>query len=113
MFVRVYVYVYVFRTPFAHTHDSRPLHARLTHIDTHFYTHSYRQEEALELPSNLDYSAIAWLSTEARQRLETTRPRTLGAASRLEGVTAAAVLQLMRHVKRGHYQAARGAAPTG
>eukprot|EP00037_Helgoeca_nana_P023480 m.243764 g.243764 ORF g.243764 m.243764 type:complete len:686 (+) comp26365_c0_seq10:106-2163(+) len=62
---------------------------------------TYRKEEAMTLPVEIDYGAIPWLSNEARERLETVRPATLGAASRLEGVTSAAVLQLMQHVKQG------------
>ncbi len=61
---------------------------------------AFRRDEALRLPAELDYAAVPGLSTEARQRLATARPATLGAAARLPGVTPAAVTALLRHVKR-------------
>ena len=61
---------------------------------------AYRKDENLELPDGLDYAAIGSLSNEVRQKLEAARPTTLGAASRIPGVTPAAVIALLRHVKR-------------
>ena len=61
---------------------------------------AYRKDENLLLPNELDYSKIGSLSTEVRQKLEVARPNTLGAASRLPGVTPAAIIALLRHVKR-------------
>jgi tRNA uridine 5-carboxymethylaminomethyl modification enzyme len=61
---------------------------------------AFRRDEALVLPADLDYGAIGSLSAEVRQRLERARPHTIGAAARLEGVTPAAVIALLRHVKR-------------
>ncbi|XP_041456995.1 protein MTO1 homolog, mitochondrial-like [Lytechinus variegatus] len=58
-------------------------------------------DEGLELPEDLDYNSIK-LSTEAIYKLTQARPTTIGAASRLEGVTPAAVLRLLYHVKRQH-----------
>jgi tRNA uridine 5-carboxymethylaminomethyl modification enzyme len=52
------------------------------------------------LPADLDYSAVAGLSNEVRQRLATARPDTLGQASRLPGITPAAVSVLLVHLKR-------------
>eukprot|EP00041_Stephanoeca_diplocostata_P014492 m.265454 g.265454 ORF g.265454 m.265454 type:complete len:331 (-) comp19715_c1_seq61:2744-3736(-) len=66
----------------------------------HSAIRAYRKEEAMPLPADLDYRAMPWLSSEATERLEKVRPRTLGAAGRLEGVTAAAVVQLMQHIKK-------------
>jgi tRNA uridine 5-carboxymethylaminomethyl modification enzyme len=62
--------------------------------------HAFRKEEALEIPDSLDYSKVGSLSNEVRQKLEQARPATLGAASRIPGVTPAAVIALLRHVKR-------------
>ena len=59
-----------------------------------------RRDEALKLPETLDYSQIGGLSNEVRQKLEVARPVTLGAASRIPGVTPAAVIALLRHVKK-------------
>ncbi|MDP9045082.1 MAG: tRNA uridine-5-carboxymethylaminomethyl(34) synthesis enzyme MnmG [Pseudomonadota bacterium] len=56
--------------------------------------------EALEIPTDFDYSVIAALSYEVRQRLMTQRPRTIGLASRLSGVTPAAISLLLVHLKK-------------
>jgi tRNA uridine 5-carboxymethylaminomethyl modification enzyme len=63
--------------------------------------HSFRRDEELILPRDLDYGAIGSLSTEIRQKLSAARPANLGAASRISGVTPAALIALLRHVKRG------------
>ena len=59
-----------------------------------------RRHEDLPLPSDLDFRAIAGLSNEARQRLAEARPATLGQASRLPGITAAAVSILLVHLRK-------------
>jgi tRNA uridine 5-carboxymethylaminomethyl modification enzyme len=61
---------------------------------------AFRKDEGLVLPQGLDYSAVGSLSNEVRQKLEQARPATLGAASRIPGVTPAAIIALLRHVKR-------------
>lgn len=61
---------------------------------------AFRKDEGLELPTDLDYAQVGSLSNEVRQKLEQVRPSTLGAASRIPGVTPAAVVALLRHVKR-------------
>jgi tRNA uridine 5-carboxymethylaminomethyl modification enzyme len=65
-----------------------------------------RRDEALELPPDLDYAAIAGLSTEVRQKLAAARPANLGQAGRLEGVTPAALTRLLGHVRRRRRDAA-------
>lgn len=67
---------------------------------------AYRRDEALALPADLDYDAIGQLSAESRQRLAAAKPETLGAAARLPGITPAAVLALLRHVRRKGTKAA-------
>lgn len=62
---------------------------------------SFRKDEELTIPENLDYGAIGGLSNEVRERLSSQSPRTIGQALRLQGVTPAAVVALLRHVKRG------------
>ena len=62
--------------------------------------HAFRKDEALKLPEDLDYSLVGSLSNEVRERLKQVRPETLGAASRIPGVTPAAVIALLRHVKK-------------
>ncbi len=61
---------------------------------------AFRREEGLILPADLDYAALGSLSTEIRQKLEHVRPATLGAAARIPGVTPAAIVSLLRYVKR-------------
>jgi tRNA uridine 5-carboxymethylaminomethyl modification enzyme len=61
---------------------------------------AFRRDEALELPDALDYTSIGGLSAEVRVKLSTARPATLGAAARISGVTPAAVVALLQHVKR-------------
>ncbi len=62
---------------------------------------AFRKDENLVLPQNLDYSDIGSLSNEVRQKLAHVAPATLGEASRIPGVTPAAVISLLRHVKKG------------
>ena len=69
---------------------------------------SFRRDEALTLPPDLDYDRIGGLSTEARQRLAAARPTTLGAAERLPGITPAALTALLRHVRRAPPDRAAG-----
>jgi len=56
--------------------------------------------EASRLPDTLDYRALTGLRNEARQQLDRVRPRTLGQASRIPGVTPADISVLMIHVER-------------
>lgn len=58
------------------------------------------RQESLRLPRDLDYAAVKGLSHEARQRLESSRPDTLGQASRLEGVTPSTVSLLLIHLRK-------------
>jgi tRNA uridine 5-carboxymethylaminomethyl modification enzyme len=61
-----------------------------------------RQEafESLRIPEDLDYRAVHGLSFEVQQRLAQYRPQTLGQASRIQGVTPAAISLLLVHLKR-------------
>ncbi|PWB66937.1 MAG: tRNA uridine-5-carboxymethylaminomethyl(34) synthesis enzyme MnmG [Bradyrhizobiaceae bacterium] len=61
---------------------------------------AYRRDEGLELPETLDYAALPGLSMEARQKLGSIRPRTIGQAGRIDGITPAALTLLAAHVRR-------------
>jgi tRNA uridine 5-carboxymethylaminomethyl modification enzyme len=61
---------------------------------------AYRRDEALELPDDLDYGAVGSLSNEIRQKLSAHRPATLGQAARISGVTPAALIALLKYVRR-------------
>jgi tRNA uridine 5-carboxymethylaminomethyl modification enzyme len=56
--------------------------------------------ENMTLPADLDYAAVRGLSSEVRQKLARHRPETLGQASRIQGVTPAAISLLLVHLKR-------------
>ena len=60
----------------------------------------HANQESLNLPDDIEYSSVTGLSNEARQRLESTRPTTLGQASRLEGVTPATISLILIHLKK-------------
>lgn len=61
---------------------------------------AFKKDENLIIPPELDYKDVGSLSNEVRQKLEKVRPETLGTASRIPGVTPAALVALLRHVKR-------------
>jgi tRNA uridine 5-carboxymethylaminomethyl modification enzyme len=65
--------------------------------------------EQLRLPPDLDYQAVKALSFEVRQKLSTHRPETLGQASRVPGVTPAAISLLLVHLKKGRLKPGREA----
>jgi tRNA uridine 5-carboxymethylaminomethyl modification enzyme len=73
--------------------------------------------EHLPLPADLDYQTVKALSFEVRQKLSAHRPETLGHASRVPGVTPAAISLLLVHLKKGRLRQDRagreeGAAPS-
>ena len=62
---------------------------------------AYRRDESFTLPDDFDYAALPGLSNEAKQKLQTHRPRTIGHAGRIDGITPAALTLLVAHVRRG------------
>ena len=60
----------------------------------------HAKQEQLRLPEDIDYAQVDGLSNEARQRLQASRPITLGQAARLEGMTPSAVSLLLIHLKK-------------
>jgi len=60
--------------------------------------------ENLKLPAELDYLQVAALSIEVRQKLNKHRPETLGLASRISGVTPAAISLLLVHLKKNRFK---------
>ena len=59
-----------------------------------------RKEDQIQLPADIDYANLPSLSSEIRQKLTRVQPRTLGQASRIEGMTPAALGCLLGHIKR-------------
>jgi tRNA uridine 5-carboxymethylaminomethyl modification enzyme len=63
---------------------------------------SYRRDESLVLADDIDYAALPGLSNEVRHQLQAYRPRTIGHAGRIDGITPAALTLLAAHVRRQH-----------
>src|SRR5688572_18995494 len=71
---------------------------------------AFRKDESVRIPADLDYAAIPGLSAEVRQRLDRLRPTSLAQAARLEGVTPAATMLLLAHLRRRKGAAVRSQA---
>ena len=61
---------------------------------------AFRKDEGLAIPEDIDFDAVAGLSSEARLKLGRARPATLGQAARVDGVTPAALTSLLVHIKQ-------------
>ena len=61
----------------------------------------FKKDEQLLLPSDIDYSKVASLSKEVIEKLSKVNPPTLGTAARISGVNPAAIVSLLRYVKKG------------
>jgi tRNA uridine 5-carboxymethylaminomethyl modification enzyme len=59
-----------------------------------------RRDEAVRIPADFDYAAVGGLSAEARDVMSRLRPQTVGQVNRLPGLTPAAALAVLRHLKR-------------
>lgn len=64
---------------------------------------------ALRIPDDIDYAAVPGLSAEVRQKLQRHRPETIGQASRISGLTPAAISLLLVHLKRRDREKSRAA----
>jgi tRNA uridine 5-carboxymethylaminomethyl modification enzyme len=63
---------------------------------------SFRKDENLIIPNDIDYSKLSGLSNEVKSKFKQIRPKTLGQALRIDGITPAAVYILLSYVKKGH-----------
>ena len=61
---------------------------------------SFKRNEEMQIPTDLDYGAINFLSTEMREKLSIVRPRNFAQASRIEGVTSSGLVYLMAVVRK-------------
>jgi tRNA uridine 5-carboxymethylaminomethyl modification enzyme len=61
---------------------------------------AFRKEESVRIPPDFDYCEVTSLSNEVRQRLEKVRPATLAQAGRMEGMTPAALMLLLAHLRK-------------
>jgi len=87
-----------------------PQVAEQVEIQTKYHGYIQRQQEDVArqaqyentvLPKDIDYCQVKGLSNEVQQKLNQHKPETLGQASRISGVTPAAVSLLLVHLKRG------------
>ena len=62
---------------------------------------AFRRDENLLIPDNIDYSKLSGLSTEVQSKFQLIRPKTLGQALRIDGVTPAAAYILLSYMKKG------------
>jgi tRNA uridine 5-carboxymethylaminomethyl modification enzyme len=62
---------------------------------------AFRRDESLSLPGDFNYDAVVGLSTECRLKLTAVRPRTLGQAARIDGITPAALTLVLAQLKAG------------
>ncbi len=62
---------------------------------------AFRKDENLEIPENMDYSKLSGLSNEVKSKFKQIRPKTLGQALRIDGITPAAAYILLSYVKKG------------
>jgi len=70
---------------------------------------SYHRDEGVVLADDIDYATLPGLSNEVRHRLQTHRPRTIGQAGRIDGITPAALTLLAAHVRRQHRKPSKSA----
>ena len=65
---------------------------------------AYRRDEGFELPDDIDYGRIPGLSNELSHKLKSIRPRTIGQAGRIDGITPVALTLLVAHVRRKNHR---------
>jgi len=61
---------------------------------------AFNKDEALEIPTNFDYDILSGLSNEVRSKLNKIRPKTLGQALRIDGITPSAVVIILSNIKK-------------
>ena len=62
----------------------------------------FKKDEDVTLPKDIDYSKVGSLSNEMRHKLSFAKPVSVGAASRIPGVTPAAIMAILTYIKRHH-----------
>ena len=63
---------------------------------------AFRKDESLIIPENIDYNKLSGLSNEVKSKFKLIKPKTLGQALRIDGITPAAAYILLAHVKKGY-----------
>ena len=65
---------------------------------------SFKKDESVIIPDGLDFEKLSGLSNEIKSKLKEVKPKTLGQAIRIDGVTPAAVIILLSHIKKFRYK---------
>ena len=65
---------------------------------------SFQKDESIKIPNHINYDSLSGLSNEVKTKLKNIRPLTLGQALRIDGVTPAAVIILLSHIKKRKYK---------
>jgi len=66
---------------------------------------SFQKDEAVIIPAKINYDSLSGLSNEIKSKLNKVRPKTLGQAIRIDGVTPAAIIIILSHIKKLKYKA--------
>ena len=66
---------------------------------------SFKKDEAVIIPNNINYENLSGLSNEVKSKLISIRPKTLGQAIRIDGITPAAIIILLSHIKKLNFKA--------
>ena len=65
---------------------------------------SFKKDEAVTIPYNINYDSLSGLSNEVKSKLVEVKPKTLGQAIRIDGITPAAIIILLSHIKKLRYK---------
>jgi tRNA uridine 5-carboxymethylaminomethyl modification enzyme len=65
---------------------------------------AFKKDESIPIPDDIDYSSFSSLSNEIKSKLKLIKPRTLGQALRIDGVTPAAAIILLAFIKKSRYK---------
>ena len=66
---------------------------------------SFKKDESVIIPEGIDYEKLSGLSNEIKSKLLQVKPKTLGQAIRIDGVTPAAIIILLSYIKKLRYKA--------
>ena len=65
---------------------------------------SFQKDEAISIPLNVNYNSLSGLSNEIKSKLNEVKPKTLGQAIRIDGMTPAAIIIILSHIKKLRYK---------
>ena len=65
---------------------------------------AFKRDESISIPAEINYDVLSGLSNEVKDKLKNIKPKTLGQALRIDGVTPAAAILLLGHIKKSRYK---------